>query len=130
MVLGTTTEVEQIAKVENDSGEQVPPASDDYRHIYGTEIDISGGYEFSTLCPARASAAVIHVEGFGDGGGSVTVHTVGPDGQRLTSRGPAENAAYGSENGEDVLVEATVAAPALEFEITGDGPVNATIYVR
>jgi hypothetical protein len=130
MVLGTTTEVEEIAQVVTSASERVPPASDDYRHVYGSGIDLSSAYQTTISCPDRASEASIHVEGFGSNGGSVTVYTLDPDGNRLTSRGPTENAAYQSDTGEDVLVEASITSPNIEIEIAGDGPVEASIYVR
>lgn len=129
MVLETTTDVDRVGRVANEAGDQVPPASDDYRHIYGESVDLTGGYQVQTVAPDRASTIVIHVEGF-DSGGDVALHSLDPDGDRLTTRTTEDNAAYGSESGEDVLVEATVASPFLEIEITGDGPVNASIYIR
>lgn len=129
-MLDTAAEVEQIARVRNEANSPVPPASDDFRHIYGSAIDISAGYSVEMTAPDRAEAIVIHVEGWGAGGGDVALHTLDPEGNRLTTRTTADNAAYGSVEGEDVLVDAAVASPFLEIEITGDGPVNASIYLR
>lgn len=130
MPVETQTEVEQIARVVDKKGNKKPPASDDFRHIYGSGIDLSGGYSAATVAPDRASTITIHVEGWGANGGDVALHTLDPDGNRITTRTTADNAAYGSASGEDVMVEAAVTSPNLEIEITGDGPVNASIYIQ
>jgi catechol 2,3-dioxygenase-like lactoylglutathione lyase family enzyme len=130
MALETRTDVEKVTTVQREDGAEVPPASDDYRHVYETGADLSAAtYTETVQAPDRADTLTLHVEGWTTTG-EVYVHFLDPDGNRLTSRGPGDNGSFGTDGSSDVFVDVAIAAPLVEIEVSGTDTVNITGYVR
>lgn len=129
MPVEVDAEVEQLVAVEAENGSFVPPASDDYRHVFAHDVDLEEPYGFIVAAPNRASTLTLQVEGW-SGSGEVVVYWRDPDGERIASRGPSDNDAFQTDGNSDVFVEVAVASPFIEVEISGSGPVNVTTYCR
>lgn len=136
MAVETSTDVEQINKVQTESGRQVAPASDDDVVLIAGSADLDANGD-QTLTPAKIDAAerLTILAEFGNDG-HVEVHYLDADGTRVTSRTPSENGEYSVTGGGDVYVEPGIASPYLEIDLvddTANGTANSTswtVYLR
>ncbi|MFB6302769.1 MAG: hypothetical protein ABEH78_07920 [Haloferacaceae archaeon] len=108
MSLQTTTDVEELTRVRDDSGGKVPPASDaDYVGRLRSADITSGGVDVEPDLPGRAERIVVLVEA--SAAFSITFEYLDGSGNVDFSRGSAENADLSSSDGSQLYVVHTPA---------------------
>lgn len=124
-----------VGAVQTSSGNEASPANDDDDFEPGSvDLDADGDQTLSLNGVDAADNFTGLVE-FGNDG-HVEVHYLDADGNRLTSRTPAENGDYSVTGGGDVYVEPAIASPHIEVDIIDDtaaGTANNTawtVYLR
>jgi hypothetical protein len=132
--LETDGTVRELEKAQTSDGRKVAPASDDFRHDYGSGVDVNANpVDESFRAPDRSDLITIHVDGW-DGTGEVAVHWQDPDGNDVTSRTADDNDAYATDGTTDVWAEVSVASPWFRIEIEdasgAQNTVNYTVYAR
>jgi len=124
-----------VGAVRTSSGSEAAPANDNEEyHADRLDIDAEGDQTvvFGDVDAAENLTGLVEFET----DGHVEVHYLDNDGNRTTSRTPAENSDYSVTGGGDVYVEPGVAAPYVAVDIIDDsaaGTANTaswTVYFR
>lgn len=135
MALETTTDVDEMARVQDEGGNQVPPSSADFRHQAGENVDVNAETEeVDVTAPDRADTVTIHVVTSGAAHVELQFHAQSDYSGEHTQRDQNDLGNYSVAGAGDIFVTADVASPYLRIRIVDDSDaansVDYNIYVR
>lgn len=124
-----------VGTVTKDDGSEAAPATDDYVHRYGENVDINATTVEEVMeVPDRADTLTISVDD-ADGAGEVVVDFLTPDGNSvLTTRNASNRPAYDFDASSDAFVTVQAASPVVRVSFVDTSgarnTINYTAYAR